>query len=312
MRIVRSFLSFVIPATVVPAVVLVATPATLAGGSSSWYPVQSAAFATRVLDQATLPPGSVPATVAVSPQVTFAADAIQPHGAPGETYDADRLYTTPAAPASVVTYVEHHLPKGWWVGITFPPSGPPPPGDTIVQVQVPVAGPHEQTATVSYTVVPDGTGTELRIDALVVWQPSRTGSLVAPRAGSILVTGYTTSNLMGLPQKATKVRVTGRRAESIRQAFDRLPLTSPPDCMENSTAFALTFVAPGSKRPTLRAVQSRCPSPGVVDADRPGQQAAGISLAASCRLTRAVAAALPAGKAPVTREAAAHCRVRAG
>lgn len=289
-------------------VALLATPAAaVAGASPPWYPVQSAAFATAVLGEAPLPPGAQLTTVAVTRQVTIEANPIRLHGY-GETHDADRLYTAPAAPASVVTYVEHHLPKGWWVGVTSPPNGPPPPGDTIVQVEVPVHGPHEETATVSYTVVPDGTGTELRIDALVIWQPSRPPSLAAPRTGSIVVTGYTDANLMGEPQQSTTVRVSGRRAAAIRRAFDRLPLSSPSLCMENSNDFELTFVPAGARTPTLRVVQWSCPSPGIVESGPPSQQPS-TSLASSCALSRAVVAVLPPGSAPVTRRAAAHCRL---
>jgi hypothetical protein len=288
-------------------VTLLAAPAaaTVADASPPWYPVQSAAFAARVLSEAPLPPGAQLTTVVVTRQVTVEANPIRLHGY-GETHDADRLYTAPAAPASVVTFIEHHLPKGWWVGVTSPPNGPPPPGDTIVQVEVPVHGPHEETATVSYTVVPDGTGTELRIDALVIWQPSRPRSLTAPRTGSIVVTGYTDANLMGNPQRSTTVRVSGRRAEAIRRAFDRLPLSSPSFCMENSNDFKLTFVPAGATTPALRVVQWSCPSPGIVESGSPSQRP-GTSLASSCALSRAVVAVLPPGSAPVTRQAAAHC-----
>lgn len=205
---------------------LVASVPALAGATTQ-YPAQSAAFASKVLDEAILPPGSQETTTAVTHMVAMEASPIRLHGG-DTTYDADQLYTVPTAPATVVTYIEHHLPKGWKVGFTEPPNGPPPPGDTIIQVQVPVTGPHEETATVSYTVVPDGTGTEYRIDALVIWLPSRPHGLTAPQSGSILVTGYTTSNLMGNPQKSTKVRVSGRKAEAIRRAFNVLPLSTPP------------------------------------------------------------------------------------
>lgn len=274
-------------------------------GAATQYPVQSAAFASKVLGEATLPPGSQETTTAVTHMVAVEASPIRLHGG-DTTYDADRLYTVPTAPATVVTYVEHHLPKDWKVAFTEPPNGPPPPGDTIIQVEAPVTGPHDETATVSYTIVPDGTGTEYRIDALVIWLPSRPHGLTAPQSGSILVTGYTNSNLMGLPQKSTKVRVSGKKAEAIRHAFNDLPLSSPSNCMENSSDFELTFVPAGSKVPTLHAVQASCPSPGVVGARLPGQET-GTSLASSCALTRAVVAVLPPGKGYVTRTAAAHC-----
>lgn len=139
-------------------------------------------------------------------------------------------------------------------------------------------------------------------------QPGRPRGPEAPPSGSILVTGYTSSNLMGNPQRSTEVRVSGLRAEPIRRAFDRLPRSSPPDCMENASQFALTFIPAGSKTPVLRVVQWSCPSPGVVSAGRPGQRLA-ATLASSCALTQAVVSVLPAGKAPVTRQAADHCRL---
>ncbi len=292
---------------VVILITLVAAVPSLASATTQ-YPAQSAAFASKVLDEATLPPGSRPTTTAVTHMVAIEANPIRLYGS-GTTYDADRLYTVPTAPATVVTYLEHHLPKSWKVVFTEPPNGPPPPGDTIIQVHVPVTGPHEETATVSYTVVPDGTGTEYRIDARVIWLPSRPPGLTAPRSGSILVTGYTNANLMGNPQKSTKVRVLGKNAEAIRQAFNNLPLSTPSDCMENSSDFALTFIPAGSTTPALHASQASCPSPGVVGARLPGQET-GISLASSCALTRAVVAVLPAGKGSVTRTAAAHCGPR--
>lgn len=276
-------------------------------GAATQYPTQSAAFASQVLNDATLPPDSQPTTVPATHQVSFAASPpIRLHNGNGETYDADRLYTVSTAPASVVTYIEHHLAKGWSVGLTEPPSGPPPPGDTIIEVRVPVTGPHEETATVTYTVVPDGTGTEFRVDALVIWLPSRPRGLTAPRSGSVLVTGYTTASLMGTPQKATKVRVTGKKAALIRQAFNRLPLSTPTHCEENWSDFSLTFVPAGSKTASLHAGQASCPSPGVVYARLPREET-GTSLGSSCALTRAVVAVLPAGKGYVTRQAARHC-----
>lgn len=169
-------------------------------------------------------------------------------------------------------------------------------------VQVPGCGDHFQEGAVTYEAVPRGSGAAFRVDAVVVWNPSRSSNESVPREGAVEVTGYETSSLSGGPTGATTVRVMGKDATSLRRAFDALPLASPVVCMESETAYSLRF---DGRVGTVRVSESTCP--GTLYVTSGGTRMA--PLLSDCTLLRLVAAVLPQHEARYTHERAARCQL---
>lgn len=259
------------------------------------------AFAAQLLKEAVLPPGSQQTPTLISSLLAIEG---QPFGFPSSNqYEAHAVYLDSKTPAQVAAYIESHVPhKTWITG-----NGPPPLGETQIQVRLPVSGPHEQDAQDVYSIVADNTGSEFRLDAWVVWNPSRPQDESVPSNGDVEVTGYSASTLYGGSTGPVRVKVASEAAYRIRQAFDALPLSAPAMCMENEAAYEIAFIPEGHSEPTIMATDELCPSPGEVGVTSDGQ--AMPTLEADCAVARAVVAALPHGKAAFTRQAASTvCR----
>lgn len=258
------------------------------------------AYAAQILEEAVLPPSAQATSTVVTPQLDVEPQAVFLPNA--DQYDAHAFYVVDLLASSVLLYIQDHLPRGWSVAFTEPPSGPPPPGETVVEVSVPVSGVHDQDARVSYSLVADGNGTEIRVDGQVVWNPSRAPGEDVPSIGAVEVTGYAMSSLMQGSTGPVRIRVGGAEAKLLRKEFNGLSLAAPSGCMENETAYAITFMPERDSRPTVRATAESCPSPGVVQVTSGVKQLP--TLKADCALARAVVAVLPHGKASFTRQEA--------
>ncbi|MGH9110272.1 MAG: hypothetical protein ACRDY3_12560 [Acidimicrobiales bacterium] len=252
--------------------------------------------ASDLLAEAALPPGAQPLAAAPTGQLGIEPESFLPYA---DRFDAHRFFSVPATPASVMAFVRQHLPTGWYVN---GPQIAPPPGDALMVVRVPGHGAHLQEGAVTYEATPSGSGAALRVDGVVVWNPSRPSDEAVPGEGPVVVTGYHESGLVGGPTGAATARVNGRQARRLRRAFDALPLASPVLCMESETAYSLRFARVAGS-PAVSVVEFTCP--GSVDVTSGGTRMA--PLLGDCTLLRLVAAALPPHAARYTHERASGC-----
>lgn len=254
--------------------------------------------AAALLEEAALPPDSSPLATAPTAQLRVAPPSFLPYA---DQFAAHRFLSVPTAPSAVVQFVLQHLPVGWSAN---GPQPVPPSGDALVVVGVPGFGPHFQQGAVTYEAVPSGSGAALRVDAGVVWNPSRLSSESVPGGGAVLVTGYATASLAGLTTGPVTVRVTGKQAKRLRRTFNSLPLAARPDCMESTTAFSLRFIPASSAAPTIRASEETCEG-GVLNVNAGGKGF--TTVRSNCTLLRLVASTLPRHRARFTHERAAGC-----
>jgi hypothetical protein len=121
-----------------------------------------------------------------------------------------------------------------------------------------------------------------------------------------VVTGYGRLTLYDKPQKPVTVTVHGRKAAAIRVALEGLREAAPSFCMENITAFRITFQPGSGGAAGFVASESDCPTPGVVSITYRGAKAP-LTFQETCALRKAVVAVLPRGRAEGTRRDGSGC-----
>lgn len=257
------------------------------------------AAASELLADAVLPPRAT--VLATGPTASLQGEP-QSLLSSADQFDAHGFFAVPFAPAAIMAFVRQHLLPGENAN---GPQMEPPSGGASVLVDLVGRGAHLQEGAVVYEAVPRGNGAALRVDAMVVWNPTRPADERAPATGSVLVTGYETSSLSQYPTGPVTVRVTGARAARLRRAFDALPLTSGTGCMESETAYTLRFFTADGAAPVTQVTADTCPSPGML-AVRSGSTRM-ASLLGNCAFLRLVAADLPAHTARYTHDRAAGC-----
>ncbi|MGH9087847.1 MAG: hypothetical protein ACRDYZ_07005 [Acidimicrobiales bacterium] len=236
------------------------------------------------------------------PPTGFIANEPVPITPGADEFDAHGIFSVAVAPSALVAYVRRHLRRSWSVG--GPQFGPPPGGATLL-VRLPGRGAHFEEGSLSYEAVPTRTGADVRVDAMVVWKPSRPSDESVPAVGQVVVTGYAASSLSRGSTGPTTVSVTGSAARRVRRDFDALALAAPGSCMESENVYALQFTGRVGL-PEVSVGAGTCPSPGEVSVTSDGSQMA--PLLEDCRLLRAVAAVLPPHEAAYTHRRAAACR----
>jgi len=143
--------------------------AALGADSASSLPSGATAFAQAVLSEATVPPGG---------QLTSGIHTVEANWLAGwgptpgtaDIVGAHAFYLDDEARASVVHYIETHLPRGAILSGYGTANGLV----TEVTETVALSGPDEYLAMLTYQVAPTndtGTRSELRIDAKTVWVP---------------------------------------------------------------------------------------------------------------------------------------------
>lgn len=198
-------------------------------------PSPGAAFAQRVLDDAVVPPGARVTTVVRSR--TLKGNFVTT-GLPG-TRDVHRLYLLDESMDAVESYLKAHVPKdATQLGYG---SDDYPSGVSLLSLwyDLPVSGPHDYLAELSYLSVDTGSGAELRVDAEVVWEPNRPADERAPGNGVVEVTAYSKASLRSGSSGPVTVTVTGARARALLGALNALPLGPRQSCMEDSLLFKL-------------------------------------------------------------------------
>ena len=277
-------------ATLLAGLTIVAFPRPVAGAAGETT-AQANGYAAGVLSVAPLPPG---ADRALPAPTSVVAVTPTPFGFPTgrDQYDARGFFNVADTPTQVTAYIESHLPRGtaWTLG-----SGPSPTGVTQMLVKRVPFGPHAEFARDSYTIVPSGTGTEVRVDAEVVWVPSRPGAETAGSSGTVVVSGPVCAHSgRGRQCVPMTVRVRGRRAQRIREDFDHLARAPGPAPCQVSGGFTPGFhveFPSTAKAPTLSGATTACGMVSVAMPHRPLPP-----LVDDCAFQRAVAAVLPAGK----------------
>lgn len=262
----------------------------------------AAAFARRVLAEASVPPRARPTTKVVSAWLDG------PLETPGvsDLIDLHRLYklTEPAGRAE--SYILAHLPVGARVSST---------GDSLSSagtasgfvVSLKTSGPNEYLAQLAYDLAPlgDATGTEMRVDAQTVWLPNRSAGELAPAAGIAEVTGFSQTGVAVAASGPVTIRLDGTQARSLRAVLDGLALGPIPDCHENALLYKITFRPAQGSAPSFEADGWACGAMVVVTAH--GGKMSRL-FDAHCSLLNAVVHVLPANRARGTRSVSAGCR----
>lgn len=265
-------------------------------------PSPSSALAHRVLAQAPVPPGGQPTQGAetLSP-AWMRASAAQP-GVQG-IVSVTRRFLFDDPPSAVMGYVRHHLPAGAHAFSTGDETGL---AETLT-VQLPVRGPHQYLAILSYVVGPTDTAqthSELRVGAETVWVPSRPPAERAPPGGVVTVTGYRrVSAAEGStgPVTAVAPAASGRR---IIEVLDALPRAPRSFCMESESMFVISVRPHHGAPPSMVARTAGCANTLAVTVG--GRRFPTVS-DRGCALLKDVAALLPRS-AKATIGAARSCK----
>ena len=290
----------------VMAVLLCAATLSVGGGggavaaSGAAKPSPAGAFAQHVLDEAIIPPGARVTTVVRSRTLEGISDETGISG----THDAHRFYLLDESMEALESYLEAHVPQDatqvgngseddsfgvWSVSLSY---------------DLPVSGPHDYLAELSYLSVDTGSGAELRVDAQVVWEPNRPADERALRNGVVEVTAYSKASLMAGSSGPVTFTVTGARARSLLRALNALPLGPRAFCLENALLFKLVIRRAESSPPELEADGWYCTA--AVDVSEHGRAKPDLT-DRSCSLLRAVVRVLPAHEANATRTAGKQC-----
>ncbi len=284
---------------------LTAGAAVLGTATAPTGPPDRQAFAETVLARATLPPGGRPTRGIRTVQVRWLGGWGATPGIPGVS-DAHAFYLYDEPPRTVTRYVATHLPQGAATSGYGTHDGVV----TVVTEVIPVSGPDEYMAELTYQVAPTNgawTKSELRVDAKTVWVPPRSPKERAAAGSLVEVTGFRALSVTTPPGGPVTVVLAGRRAASIIRAFNSLPLgPSSVGCHDDLTYFVLDIDPHEGLPPAFRAVGDACASS--VGVSSHGEPRPSLS-DRSCVLLEAVAGALP-DKARATRSAAAQCARR--
>jgi len=153
-----------------------------------------------------------------------------------------RFYVVPGPPTAVETFLTHHLPRGGhYDGSTDTTNTSDGTGIISITITYPASGPHVYLRQLAYSMTRRTSSTSwLRVDAQVVWIPSRTPSQVLSGVVAATVTGYKDVGLMGSSGDVT-LHVTGRKLSTLLGAFNSLPLGPRNECVESLNGFNITF-----------------------------------------------------------------------
>jgi hypothetical protein len=235
----------------VMAVLVCAATLSVGGGggavaaSGAAKPSPAGALAQHVLDGAIVPPGARVTTVVRSRTLKGNPDE---KGIPG-SHDAHRFYLVDELMDALESCLAAHVPQD----ATRVGNGSEDDSSGVWSVSLsydlPVSGPHNYLAELSYLSVATGSGTELRVDAGLVWKPNRPADERAPRNGVVEVTACPEAALMAGSSGPVTFTVTGARARSLLRALNALPLGPRAFCLENALSFKLAICAYGSSPP---------------------------------------------------------------
>lgn len=249
---------FRLPAVAVLGLVglLTAGAAILGVATSTALPASARAFAASVLAEATVPPGGLPTRGIHTLEVRWLGGWGWTPGVRGVMgLHGFYLYNEP--PTTVADYIEINPPAGVRTIGTGTANGIV----KFVTEKVPVSGPDEYAAWLTYSVAPtNGTFTksELRIDSKTVWVPARTESEQAPSAGLVEVTGFRTDTVRKRDQGPVTVVVSQGRARHLLRDLDGLPRGASGACRDAEDLWSVTVRPSPHSSPSFTALGAGC------------------------------------------------------
>ncbi len=269
------------------------SPSTPPGFSS--HPAAAQAFAEEVLAMAPIPPGANAWTAKLPPMLAAPATSVAIRG----LIDIHQVYLVPFQLSQKA--VTGQLPPG--TKVTTSGSGGGPQGsDTSFVVAVPTLGPHEYLAQIVYTMTTVGVHELLRVDAQVVWVPSRPAAEGIPTPDTAEVTGFNLISLAGYPVDSITVRLGPEQSGRLAAVVNSLPRGAAVLCMEDANAYSITFQPLSGAHP-ITVTGHLCGS--AVDISVGGASWPPLH-DGRCLLLRVVSAVLPRSAAG-TRNAAKEC-----
>lgn len=190
-----------------------------------------------------------------------------PLTSPERATDRHRAYLVSAASVSRLRqYVPAHLAGAKWTGSG---SGSPPTPDSV-DFSMAVAGPHEYSASLSYSMLAAGTSDGcfgqmskvlclLRLDAVTVWEPSRPQNEVVPLGDRVALSTYSSVSVDGAPSRSTYTIDLGpvQSRQLVRQ-FDSMPLGPGASCLEEAVVYKLTLGPASGRGPVFGATGQQC------------------------------------------------------
>lgn len=250
---------------------------------------------------APIPPGASAWTAALPPLLAAPATSVGIRG----LIDIHQVYLVPFQLSQRA--VTGQLPPG--AKVTTSGSGGGPQGsDTSFVVAMPTLGPHEYLAQIVYTMTTVGVRELLRVDAQVVWVPSRPAAEAIPTPVTADVTGFnliSLASLAGAPVHSITVRLGPGQSGRLAAVVDSLPRGAGVLCMEDAETYSITFL-PLSGASPVTVTGHLCGS--AVDISVGGRSWPTLH-DGRCLLLRAVSAVLPRSAAG-THNAAKDCGAR--
>jgi hypothetical protein len=294
---------FRIPATaLIGAVGILAAGGAVLGVETAPSRASSAeAFAKEVLGEATVPPGGQPTAGIHTVDVRWLGGWGGTPGVQG-VFGVHAFYLYDEPLTTVADYIEKHPPPG----VRTTGSGTANGVVTSISETVPVSGPSEYAAWLTYSVAPTNstlTRSELRIDAKTVWVPRRPAFEKAPGGGVVEVTGFKSGSPRAGARGAVTVVVSTDKARALIRDLNSLTLGASTFCLEAIPLWSVTIRPSPRLAPSFVARSEGCD--GLVTVTMSGRREPVLSDRA-CLVLRDVGALLPAD-ASSTRSAAASC-----
>jgi hypothetical protein len=168
-----------------------------------------------------------------------------------------RYFVVAGPPTAVETFLTRHVPRGaHYDGSTGTSTTSNGNGIISITMTYPANGPHVYLRQLAYSMTRrNATTSWLRIDAQVVWIPSRTSAQSLTGVVAAAVTGYKNVGLMGSSGDVT-IHVAGKKLATLVGAFNSLPLGPRNGCMESLNGFNITFSLKSGAR--LHVVNGFC------------------------------------------------------
>lgn len=262
-------------------------------------------FAQQVLSTAAIPPDGQAVTVVSSYAKEWLGEK-EPPSIPGASpvTDEHELYLYNEAPVTVIDWIRSHLPPGTRSAGHGTETGTA----LTLFVPAPISGPNEYSATLEYVVAPTSTSedqSELRVDAVAIWVPTRPATEVAPAGGVVSVTGFGDVTVKDpFSKDPVTVTLTRARAAGLVQTLNSLPLGPKSGvCMEASLLYKISIRPKSGARQSFLAEGWACEA--AVNVTKGGKVMPTLR-DRTCKLDAEVKAVLPRS-AHGTRRAVAGC-----
>ena len=181
-------------------------------------------------------------------------------------------WTVPGRAAAVQEYIGHHPPKGLVGGGESSNVH----GETLLEYTVP-SGVKQPYTVLGVSVAQDGGHVDVRVQAFVVWTPTRTTVETIPSSVTSAVVVYQPAAVDATPGKKRTVTVTGAHLRLIAHTLNKLRASStlPHSCPAGPVDSVTISVSYGQHRLRFAAIGGGCGIGVEVIADGTPQPALG-------------------------------------